>query len=60
MCSGEITRNPIPQQFSGHHHQGLDLCARLLLKPNDAFVFDDPGYRMARYSFQATGAVALP
>ena len=40
--------------------QGLDLCARLLLNPNDAFVFEDPGYRMARYSFQATGATALP
>lgn len=40
--------------------QGLDLCARLLLNPEDAFVCEDPGYRMARYSFQATGATALP
>ncbi|MHC8381850.1 MocR-like pyridoxine biosynthesis transcription factor PdxR [Pseudomonas sp. LB3P14] len=40
--------------------QGLDLCARLLLNPNDAFVCEDPGYRMARYSFAATGAKALP
>lgn len=40
--------------------QGLDLCARLLLNPNDGFVFEDPGYRMARYSFEATGATALP
>ncbi|MDB6143847.1 MAG: GntR family transcriptional regulator [Pseudomonas sp.] len=40
--------------------QGLDLCARLLLNPGDAFVFEDPGYRLARYSFEATGATALP
>ncbi|MHC8353852.1 MocR-like pyridoxine biosynthesis transcription factor PdxR [Pseudomonas sp. LB3P81] len=40
--------------------QGLDLCARLLLNPGDAFVFEEPGYRMARYCFEATGATALP
>ncbi len=40
--------------------QGLDLCARLLLNPQDAFVFEEPGYRMARYCFEATGATALP
>lgn len=40
--------------------QGLDLCARLLLNPGDAFVFEDPGYRMARFCFEATGAKALP
>lgn len=40
--------------------QGLDLCARVLLNPDDAFVFEDPGYRMARYCFEATGATALP
>lgn len=40
--------------------QGLDLCARLLLNPADTFVFEEPGYRMARYCFEATGATALP
>ncbi|MCU1740967.1 MULTISPECIES: PLP-dependent aminotransferase family protein [unclassified Pseudomonas] len=40
--------------------QGLDLCARLLLNPGDTFVFEEPGYRMARYCFEATGATALP
>lgn len=40
--------------------QGLDLCARLLLDPEDRFVFEEPGYRMARYSFEAMGAHALP
>ncbi len=40
--------------------QGLDLCARLLLNPGDKFVFENPGYRMARYCFEATGATALP
>ena len=40
--------------------QGLDLCARLLLNAADAFVFEEPGYRMARYCFEATGATALP
>lgn len=40
--------------------QGLDLCARLLLNPGDAFVFEEPGYRVARHCFEATGAQALP
>jgi len=40
--------------------QGLDLCARLLLNPADAFVFEEPGYRLARYCFEAVGATALP
>lgn len=40
--------------------QGIDLCARLLLDPGDAFVFEEPGYPMARYCFEATGAKALP
>jgi GntR family transcriptional regulator/MocR family aminotransferase len=40
--------------------QGVDLCARLLLNPDDAFVMEEPGYRMARYSFESTGATALP
>ncbi|MGF6140430.1 PLP-dependent aminotransferase family protein [Pseudomonas laurylsulfatiphila] len=40
--------------------QGLDLCARLLLNPGDGFVFEEPGYRMARYCFEAVGAMALP
>jgi len=35
--------------------QGIDLCARLLLDPGDAFVFEDPGYLMARRSFEAAG-----
>lgn len=39
--------------------QGIDLCARLLLNAGDAFVFEDPGYRMARHSFAATGARCL-
>jgi len=39
--------------------QGLDLCARLLLNPGDTFVFEDPGYRMARFCFEATGAKPL-
>ncbi|MCA2011759.1 PLP-dependent aminotransferase family protein [Cereibacter sphaeroides] len=40
--------------------QGLDLCARLLLGPGDRFVIEEPGYRMARMVFGATGAQALP
>ncbi|MGY2167472.1 MocR-like pyridoxine biosynthesis transcription factor PdxR [Pseudomonas gingeri] len=40
--------------------QGLDLCARLLLNPGDTFAFEEPGYRMARYCFEATGATVLP
>jgi GntR family transcriptional regulator/MocR family aminotransferase len=39
--------------------QGIDLCARLLLDPGDAFVFEDPGYLMARRCFEATGADLL-
>ena len=40
--------------------QGIDLCARLLLDPGDAFVVEDPGYQMARRCFEAAGAQALP
>jgi GntR family transcriptional regulator/MocR family aminotransferase len=40
--------------------QGIDLCARLLLNADDAFVFENPGYVMARRSFEATGARCLP
>ena len=39
--------------------QAIDLCARLLLNPGDAFVFEEPGYLMARRCFEATGAEAL-
>ncbi|RYF82376.1 MAG: PLP-dependent aminotransferase family protein [Comamonadaceae bacterium] len=39
--------------------QAIDLCARLLLDPGDAFVFEDPGYLMARRCFEATGATCL-
>lgn len=42
--------------------QAIDLCARLLLNVGDAFVFEEPGYLMARRCFEATGArlVASP
>lgn len=40
--------------------QAIDLCARLLLNASDAFVFEDPGYLMARRCFEATGARCLP
>lgn len=40
--------------------QAIDLCARLLLDAADAFVFEDPGYLMARRCFEATGARCLP
>jgi GntR family transcriptional regulator/MocR family aminotransferase len=39
--------------------QAIDLCARVLLDPEDAFVFEDPGYLMARRCFEATGATLL-
>lgn len=40
--------------------QAIDLCARVLLNPDDAFAFEDPGYLMARRCFEATGARLLP
>lgn len=40
--------------------QAIDLCARVLLDPDDAFVFEEPGYLMARRCFEATGARLLP
>lgn len=51
-----------PEQILVVHgsQQGIDLCARLLLDAGDAFVFEDPGYLMARRSFEATGATAIP
>ncbi len=39
--------------------QGLDLCARILLQHGDRYVFEDPGYAMARHAFSATGAEAV-
>lgn len=39
--------------------QAIDLCARLLLNADDAFLFEEPGYRMARLCFEATGAKRL-
>lgn len=39
--------------------QAIDLCARVLLDSGDAFVFEDPGYLMARRCFEATGARLL-
>ena len=39
--------------------QAIDLCARLLLDADDAFVFENPGYAMARSCFMATGAQGL-
>lgn len=51
-----------PEQILVVHgsQQAIDLCARLLLNPGDAFVFEEPGYLMARRCFEATGARALP
>ncbi|MCB4366286.1 PLP-dependent aminotransferase family protein [Hydrogenophaga taeniospiralis] len=51
-----------PEQILVVHgsQQAIDLCARLLLDPGDAFVFEEPGYPMARHCFEATGAKALP
>lgn len=40
--------------------QALDLCARLLLEPETAYVFEEPGYAMARRCFEATGARLVP
>jgi len=40
--------------------QAIDLCARLLLDAGDAFVFENPGYLMARHCFEASGARLLP
>jgi GntR family transcriptional regulator/MocR family aminotransferase len=40
--------------------QGIDLSARLLLNAGDSFAFEDPGYLMARYCFESTGAKCLP
>lgn len=39
--------------------QAIDLCARLLLDASDTFVFEDPGYQIARRTFEATGAACM-
>jgi GntR family transcriptional regulator/MocR family aminotransferase len=39
--------------------QAIDLCARVLLDADDTFVFEDPGYLVARRCFEATGARLL-
>jgi len=40
--------------------QGLDLLARLLLKPGDAVWMEDPGYFGAHMAFQNAGAKIIP
>jgi GntR family transcriptional regulator/MocR family aminotransferase len=40
--------------------QGLDLCARLLLDPQDRVLMEDPGYVLARQVFLASGAEVVP
>lgn len=40
--------------------QAIDLCARLLLDPGDTFAFEDPGYLIARHSFEAAGGRLVP
>jgi GntR family transcriptional regulator/MocR family aminotransferase len=40
--------------------QSLDLCARLLLRPGDRAVVEDPGYEGARVAFAAAGAKVVP
>jgi GntR family transcriptional regulator/MocR family aminotransferase len=40
--------------------QGLDLLARLLVRPGDAVAFEEPGYPAARRVFQAAGAEIVP
>lgn len=50
-----------PEQIVVVHgsQQAIDLCARVLLDADCAFVFEDPGYAMARHCFAATGAQLL-
>ena len=38
----------------------LDLCARLLLRPGDTVLMEDPGYPQARGALAAAGARVLP
>jgi GntR family transcriptional regulator/MocR family aminotransferase len=40
--------------------QGLDLLARLLIRPGDAVAFEEPGYPAVRRLFQAAGARIVP
>jgi GntR family transcriptional regulator/MocR family aminotransferase len=40
--------------------QGLDLCARLFLEPNDEVAIENPGYVGARSVFEACGARLRP
>lgn len=39
--------------------QGLDICARLLLDPDDRFAIENPCYAMARQIFASTGASSI-
>lgn len=40
--------------------QALDLLSRILLDPDDTFVIENPSYAMARWSFETSGAMAIP
>lgn len=55
-----ITCSPDQIVIVSGSQQGLDLCARLLLDPGDAFVIENPGYLLARHAFAAAGGIARP
>jgi len=40
--------------------QAIDISARLLLKPGDGVVLEEPGYVVARKAFEALGAKLIP
>jgi len=40
--------------------QALDLLSRILLGPGDSFAIENPSYAMARWSFDSSGASAVP
>lgn len=51
-----VTCTPDQIVITAGAQQAFDLCARLLLDPNDAVCMEDPGYTGAASAFQAAGA----
>src|SRR5262245_8943916 len=55
-----VARPPEQIVITNGAQQALDICARLLLRPGDRALVEDPGYEAAWAVFRAAGATVVP
>ncbi len=55
-----IQRSPQQIVITSGAQQALDICARLIVRPGDAVIVEDPGYEAAEAVFVAAGATIVP